>query len=830
FRRQLDQYTTSNNAYTEYYSTVYTNTLRPDLGAIQHVLGLEAQRMDQLVLQQKNVPSEIEIVRREREMRMDQPGVETSDKLMKAAYGNTSLGRLPIGDLNELTSIKMDELQQFYRTWYAPNNAVIVVTGKFDKAQVLQAIDQKFSAIAARSIPKTAPVAPLDMNKVTQRHFVEKKGSNLLKQTLYLDKASDEKSIALSFAPYLYSLQPNGVLYKKLVVSGQAIDAGLFVNLNPAYNMVNAVALYSPQHDAKKLEQALIQDVEQGQDFNSADVQRIKNMLKNGLTNTLNSSSSMANILTQYVVKKQGRWDAFFKEQQAAQNISVADINQAFKQTFIPKNRIVIDVLPTPEDQKKAMQAKAAAIAAEQKQGADQEAEPLKDVKSYQQDTESYLKSAAPQYQSIDAKIQRGALKNGMRYAFYPVATPDDQVYAKITLDFGNENLLKNKAEILEMTTYLLSRGSVKHSLQDIQDKTIEANGAFNIDDDLQGMTITVQADKAHFYNYFQFIVGLLKQPAFSQSEFDLAKSQNLAALDRPYTEPATVASLVLDRLTEHYPAGDIRFHSEPALEKKQWQQLSNAQVKQFYQQLFGFNHAQIAITGEFQPEQMQQFLQTSFTAWDSVQPYQRITSVYQPVQAKKVHALAERREFGYYLSEMELNVGDKDPDAPALYVLSEILGGSQLNSRLGKELREKRQLIYGFGSRISLGSYSSAGTLKIITQYTPGKADQVSKGVHTVLQDLITRGVTDVEVEAAKAEIMKKRSTLLGDSRKIQNMLNYQLERNETMLERAKRDQAYAQLTTADINAAIKKYIKPEYFVEVMADQYGQPQPEPKF
>ena len=88
FQRRLDQYTLMTNASTEYYSTRYTNLVRPEPQALNEILYLESQRMDKLVLQKKFVPSEIEIVKREREIRMDQPFSVLMDQMFKAAYGN----------------------------------------------------------------------------------------------------------------------------------------------------------------------------------------------------------------------------------------------------------------------------------------------------------------------------------------------------------------------------------------------------------------------------------------------------------------------------------------------------------------------------------------------------------------------------------------------------------------------------------------------------------------------------------------------------------------------------------------------------------------------
>ena len=98
-----------------------------------------------------------------------------------------------------------------------------------------------------------------------------------------------------------------------------------------------------------------------------------------------------------------------------------------------------------------------------------------------------------------------------------------------------------------------------------------------------------------------------------------------------------------------------------------------------------------------------------------------------------------------------------------------------------------------------------------------------MSASIHKVLNDLVKNGVTEQELEAAKADIMKKRVTALEDERNIHGMLNLQLETNKTLQDRIRHDQELTKLTVADVNRVIKKYIKPEHLVEVMADQYGQ-------
>ena len=88
-----------------------------------------------------------------------------------------------------------------------------------------------------------------------------------------------------------------------------------------------------------------------------------------------------------------------------------------------------------------------------------------------------------------------------------------------------------------------------------------------------------------------------------------------------------------------------------------------------------------------------------------------------------------------------------------------------------------------------------------------------------------MTTGVTEQEVEAAKADIMKQRVTSLEDERNVHRMLNSQLERHKKMASRAVRDQEIAKLSKADVDAVVKKYIQLDQLVEVMADQYGTAQ-----
>jgi zinc protease len=616
-------------------------------------------------------------------------------------------------------------------------------------------------------------------------------------------------------------MQPSGHLYQNMVETGITTNVEASTWLDQDFNVVFLGAIYSPSNDPKKVESSLLAGIEKGKPFTEVELNRVKSLMKTQGDLITKDAVALGSRLSDYTVAG-GQWDQYFKDLDSVEKVKLDDVNQTLKQFLVADHRIDGDILPTPEDQKKAQQQNSKETPKTLDQ-VEAKAEPLKDPKVYQQEVAEFLKTSKQYVESNEKKIIRGKLKNGMKYALFPVETRDDRTYATITMDFGTEKSLFNKGTVVDLTSYLLLRGSDKYSLQDIADKSIDAGGAAYASADGNGMTINIQSKSEKFDEFFKFVLDVMKNPKFEQSQFDLIKSQSLSSLDRPYTEPDVVAGLTLSRLLEEYQPGDLRYHFEPELAKQQLKNATQEQVKELYERFFAMNHAQIAITGEFDAKKMQKLLNQEFGHWNGKQPYQKILIDHVDFPAQQVHVLSEQREFGSYQSVLSTPVGKNHPDASALILMNYILGESQISSRLAQELREKNALVYGFGSGLQLDRDTNVGALSISANYTSGRSAQVSASIHKVLNDLVKNGVTEQELEAAKADIMKKRVTALEDERNIHGMLNLQLETNKTLQDRIRHDQELTKLTVADVNRVIKKYIKPEHLVEVMADQYGQ-------
>ncbi len=151
------------NAFTSWDYTAYFQTIAAD--RLDLVMQLEADRMVNLVLDAELVEAERQVVTEERRERVDnQPGGRLSEQMYAALYLNHPYGVPIIGWEHEIAALTLDEIEAFYRRWYVPNNAVLVVAGDIDAATLRPLAEEIYGAIPAGPLPpRQRPQEPAAM-------------------------------------------------------------------------------------------------------------------------------------------------------------------------------------------------------------------------------------------------------------------------------------------------------------------------------------------------------------------------------------------------------------------------------------------------------------------------------------------------------------------------------------------------------------------------------------------------------------------------------------------------------------------------------------------
>ncbi|MFN3020170.1 M16 family metallopeptidase [Chryseobacterium sp. TY3] len=331
------------NDRTYYYETFPSNNLQ--LG-----LWMEADRLRQPIINQIGVDTQREVVKEEKRLRMDnQPYGNLLTALQTNLFAKHPYRWTTIGTMEDLNNAKLEEFQDFFKKYYSPNNATLVVAGDFKKDETKKLIEAYYG-----SIPKGPEVkrTTLKEDPITQPKEVTWNDPNIqLPAYLFsyrVPGSRDKESYALSMLSTYLSNGKSSVLYKKLVdqekkaLEVQAINLGLedygifaFFAI-PMGSTSKDVLQQDIDTEVKKLQTDLISD---------EDYQKLQNIVENQFVNSNSSIQDIASSLATYNVLY-GDTNLINKQIDIYRSVTKEDLRNAAKKYLNPNQRVIINYLP----------------------------------------------------------------------------------------------------------------------------------------------------------------------------------------------------------------------------------------------------------------------------------------------------------------------------------------------------------------------------------------------------------------------------------------------------------------------------------------------------
>jgi zinc protease len=337
------------NAYTNDDETVFWETVPSQY--LPLTLWLEADRMATLRIDKDTFVNEREVVKEERRMRVDnQPFGRLNEIIYDQAFTTHPYKHQTIGSMKDLDSASVEDVRDFYRTFYVPANATLVLVGDFESTQALQLVNTFLGRVpkAGREVPRDIPrEPPQTKEKRVTLHEPWPLPAVIVAHHITFDGNVD--SYPLHIASKVLSDGQSSRIYKKLVYELQvAVAAFGQANLIEDPNLFYTVAIVQPGHAPQEVADALIAELNRlkAEPITEHELQRAKNQFARDYILGRESNQQKALMLAHAVVihrdikTADGEFDIF-------QNITTADVQRVARTYFTPENRLVLTILPS---------------------------------------------------------------------------------------------------------------------------------------------------------------------------------------------------------------------------------------------------------------------------------------------------------------------------------------------------------------------------------------------------------------------------------------------------------------------------------------------------
>jgi len=347
----IENYGGNHNGQTDKDHTIYFEQVPSN--QLDMVLFLEADRMRSPAINRENVDNQREAVKEERRLRVDnQPYGRTSETVAELAFENFANEHSIIGSMADLDAASLDDFSEFFKTYYAPNNAVLAIAGDVDEKSTLEKVRKYFE-----SIPPGPPAPKLDTAEPTPKEERRATVQDPLARLTLVDVAYQVPGglnpdiDALSALSTVMGAGRSSRLYDSLVRQQQIavqVYAGVQQSKGPGLFYLEAMA--APGKDPADVEKAIYAEVEKVvkgpiQDW---ELEKARNAARRSLVSNLRSSLQRAILLARYAV--------FFDDPaiintryERIASLKVDDLQRAARQYLVPSNRTVVVTTPAPK-------------------------------------------------------------------------------------------------------------------------------------------------------------------------------------------------------------------------------------------------------------------------------------------------------------------------------------------------------------------------------------------------------------------------------------------------------------------------------------------------
>lgn len=793
------------NGTTSYDRTNYFGTFPAREALLDLMLDLEADRMVNSRISREDLDSEMTVVRNEFESGENSPFGLLRDRMNGVAYLWHNYGRSVIGTRSDIENVPIERLQAFYRTYYQPDNAVVIIAGRFDPARALESVARTFGALPrpSRTLPSTYTAEPPQDGERTVT--VRRVGEVQIAAAMYhVPPGSHSDFVPVDLLTQILVAQPSGRLHRALVETGKAT-----ATFGAERQTREAGSVYFGASVPKNLpldaaRDALLGTIEgfAANPVTDEEIERARTKIKNDIEQLLTNSRSMALTLSEFVAM--GDWRLLFWYRDRLPKVTRDEVQRIATTYLRPANRTLGLFHPTSQPERVAVP-RAPDVAAM--------------LKDFSGGTDVAAGEAFdPTPENIEARVIRRTLPSGMQLVMLPKRTRGGTVFAQVGLRWGDETTKANRGTACSLAGAMLSRGTAKRTRAELRDELDRLRA--NVGVSSEGASI--DTIRANLPGALAVAAEMLRQPAFPEKEFDQVKRQVLTSIDTQRTDPQSLASLSIGRHLNPYPP-EHWFYTPTLDERSERTRAATLEdARRCHVDLVGASHSELVVVGDFDPDEVAALAEKLFGDWKSPAPYARIPQRHFQVEPVDRTIETPDKANAVYRAGLNLRLRDDHPDFPALVLGNYLLGGTS-DARLPRRIREKEGLSYSVGSWLSASSQDEVGEFGVYAIYAPQNRTRLEQAVREEIGRALADGFGKDEFENARRGLLEARKVARNtDSTLAARLLSYAAIGRTFEWDKAF-ESRIASLTPEEVRDALRRHLTVEKISTVKAGDFGR-------
>jgi zinc protease len=748
------------------------------------------------LIDRQELDTERVVVRNELSRAENNPVNVLGDHIEAAVFEWHGYGHRTLGLAADVERVSADRLRSFYRRYYRPDNAVLIVTGQFNESDVLTLVSKEFTKLSRPTEPIDA-MYTVEPAQEGERIVTLRRPSGFQRvQAVYRIPAASHSDYApLLVLAEIMRQTPRGRLHERLVAAGIADRVGSNAIQRADPGLITFGANVRNGSDLEQLKSALLATVEGLPDMppTQEEVNRARNALLRGTKRALIDSADTGSALSTAI--SMGDWRLFFITRDRVRAVQPADVLRVARTYLKPSNRTVgllfaavksdAVLIPGPGD--------LTTLLSEYKGGA-----PLEPGEQLD-----------PSLPAVRKRLVQSRLSSGMKLLLLPKRTRGSAVHVALRLGYGNLESLRGWSAAASLLPGMLLRGTLRHSRGQLQDELSRLETVIDASPLGAGMTqVTVETTRAHLHEALSLLTEILRNPSFPASEFQELKRAALVQAEAGRTDPEQLAEAVLRmQLQRHFLDGDPRRVLSPDEQIAALKTVELSSVIHFYREFFGGTDAALSIVGDFAPEPIQAHAESLLGNWNSPKSYSPLQLT--PLGDEPTH-LALRtpgKPGAAFAAGWRVGLGDQHRDYAALLLGNFLFGGFN-NSRLMNRLRKQDGLSYVTFSSLTNDPGQPASLLLALATCSPANVEKVAAAFREEVARIAGEGYDPAELENGRRALLGRRQALRSNDSGLATLLVRNAVAGRTLDDEAKLEDELSRLTAQQVLASWRRHI----------------------